>query len=212
MATLVFGGKLYIFYTSWNGVTDTLKVAVYDGKFTLLTLDGNGGPNGRVVSNLYQPTAVSAPDGLRVYYQDHGHGTLREAHSPDGVNWTSFEAIDGPGVNGGDPDMVGFLPTAIVFNNRVNVFYTDIINQRLRIAQRVGAQWSYGWVDNIDVQSFKAPVIHGNEMQVFYESAGDLRVASGTGPNALVLVTLDGPGGIAIGSFSDTIGFYATAV
>jgi hypothetical protein len=217
VATLVFGGKLYIFYTSSNGVTDTLKVAVYDGKFVLQTLDGNGGPDGRIVSNMYQPSAVAAPDGLRVYYYDHSHGTLREAHSPDGVSWTKFDTVDGPGVNGGDPDAVGFLPAAIVYNNTVNVFYTDLTKQQLRMAQRAGGLWSYELVDNIDVQSYKAPVIHGNEMQVYYESAGQLRAAYGTGPKALALATLDGgeggiPTGIAIGSVSDPMGFYATAV
>ena len=69
-------------------------------------------------------------------------------------------------------------------------------------------------MDDIDDLSIKAPVIHGNEMQVYYESAGKLRVAWGTGPGALAVGTLDG--GVPVvpvnGWVKDTMGFYATAV
>jgi hypothetical protein len=216
VATRVYGGKLYIFYSSPQGGEDTLKVAVYDGtKFVTQVIDGLGGPNGQIAGNMYMPTAVEA-DGLRVYYHDNSHGTLREAHSPDGVTWTDFTVVDGPGV-AGDRDLVGWWPAAIVFNGTVNIFYTDFTNQWLRIAQRAGGTWTYGWIEPVDVQTYKAPVVHGNEMQVYYESGGKLRVAYGTGPGQLSLAALDGgeggiPTGIAVGAVSDPMGFYSTAV
>jgi len=105
IATLVDSGILHIFYTSSNGA---LKVATYNGQFTLQTLDGFAGPDGQVAGNMYQPTAVHAVDGFHVYYRDHSHDTLREAYSPDGVNWTKFQTVDGAGVVEGLRTMLTF--------------------------------------------------------------------------------------------------------
>jgi hypothetical protein len=221
VATVMFQDALYIFYTSSNGTWDTLKYAIYNGSsIKTYTIDGDGKLPGSVVGNLYQPAAVPATDGLHVYYHDNSNGTLREAASTSGVNWT-FKTIDGPGgVPGSTADAVGILPAAIVFKNgnteTINVFYTDSRVSKLRVAQRSMGTWSFSFVDDIDIQSTKAPVIYGTtQMDVFYESgfktSSQLRAAYGTGPNALNLGVVDGSGGMN-GQVGDGMGPQVTAV
>jgi hypothetical protein len=210
VATLLYGGKLYIFYTSGPG---SLTVTTYSYVTGVLNpayvIDGvNGGS---------QPTAVVAPDGIRVYYSS--GATLREAHSADGKTWTGFDVVDGQGFiggTGGVNDTVGWLPAAIMFNNQVNVFYTDTEKQMLRIAQRTPNGWNRANVDKIDINSHKAPVIYsytnGSLMDVFYESNNLLRAAFGTGPHAMNLATLDGVLNVIPGAVSGQMGIYSTAV
>jgi hypothetical protein len=148
-----------------------------------------------VVGNLYQPTAVWAQDGLHVYYYDASHGTLREASSPSGVTWSS-QVIDGQGgFPGGTGDTVGYLPSAI-YNSatgNIDVFYTDKQASKLRLAQRSMGIWSFAVVDDIDVQSAKAPVVDKGRLEVYYTSKADqVRVAYWT--PALNLAAIDGLG------------------
>jgi hypothetical protein len=200
VATVAFGGKLYIFYTEWNPPgtgEDVLHCAAFDGShFTYHVLDGKGGPVGRTVANLASPAAVAAPDGLRVYYYDMDHRVLREAYSQDGVNWTSFATLDGQAGPGGRvAGDVGHHPSAIIFNNTVNVFYEDRSHGRLRIAHLAG-YWTFDSIDQIDAESYSAPVIHGGAMQVYYTANGMLRTAWGPGPLNFKTTTLDGAGGV----------------
>ena len=207
VATLLYGKYLYIFYTSNSGLTVTTYNYV-SGNLSTQIIDDTGGS---------QPTAVAAPDGLRVYY--FGNGTLRGAHLTNGI-WTT-EVVDGTGFvggTGGVTDTVGRQPAAIVFpvNNTVNVFYTDDTKQMLRIAQRdQSGSWHRAFVGNIDIQSYKATVIYGSSLEVYYEYNEQLQAAYGTGPNAMTVVTLDGgpnhPNWVA-NSVSDQMGIYANAV
>jgi hypothetical protein len=222
VSTLTVGGKLYIFYTrgSPNSLyPDALRLSIWDGsQVRPQVLDGSGGAAGRVTGRMLEPTAVALPDGsLRVYYHDDSHGTLREAYSPDGVSWISFQVLDGPGGLGGDQSIVGWFPSAIVSNGMVNVFYTDQTHAKLRIAQLQGPTsllgfWSFGWVDNIDIGVNNAPVIHSSAMQVYYTYSGQFRAAWGTGPGAFNSLPLDGPGGIANGHVSANMEGPVTAV
>jgi hypothetical protein len=225
VATVVAGGKLYIFYSSPNGAVDTLNVTTYDGsKFATCILDRIAWPNGQVDANMYMPAAVAAPDGIRVYYHDNSHGTLREAHSADFVHWPDFTVVDGPGgVSRADPNPVGWWPSAVVYGTTVNVFYTDFLNQTLRIAQRANGVWTSNCIDalcaeKIDTNSLKATVVYDNAMQVYYFSGGKLREASGRTPGAFGLATIDGDPGYGppimttVGAVSDQMQENVTAV
>ena len=206
VATVEFQGNLYIFYSRSNGLNDTLRYAIYNGKVTTKTLDGDSTLNGKVAGDMFQPTAVvesvAGSNVLHVYYLDHSHGKLREAFSSDGVKWT-YQVIDGQaGFPGCTNDSVGYLPSAIVYNNgmttTINVFYSDTQVQELRMAQFAWGKWTCAVVDTtekINDNTTKAPVLYGSEMQVYYISAGgQLRDAYGTGPNAFTLEPLDGQG------------------
>jgi hypothetical protein len=200
VSTVAFKGKLHIFYREFNqpgGPKNALRAAIFDGtNFTFQQIDGTG--------NFAEPTAVAATDGLRVYYYDEDNGTLHEAFSPDGVNWTSFHTLDGPAGLGGDRADVGHHPSAIVFNGTVNVFYEDRTNGWLRLAQlNYATGWHFGWVQPMDIGSYSAAVIHNGAMQVYYTLGGQLRGAWGTVPNGFQSLPIDGPGGIAKYSSSD---------
>ena len=179
---------------------------------------------------MLEPAAIAAPDGLHVDYHDRDHRTLREAYSPDGVSWTRFQVIDGPGgFPGSTSDEVGFYPCAIVLNHggttTINVFYTDATVLRMRAAQLVvgptfSGLWQFGVVDpwaGLPYSTQYAPVIHDSGMQVSYANDfGQLSVAYGTGPGAFKLAAVDGqgPGDLTHGngSLQDPMGFYVTAV
>lgn len=188
VAAVMFNDNLYVFYTAFNGITETLKVATYNGKTK--TLDGDGGLPGSVVGNMHSPTAVPASDGLHVYYFESGHG-LREAFSKDGVNWT-FNVIG---------NTFGYLPSAIEYQNgtyrTINVFYSDLYNNlNVAFAQLGTGNWKSKVVDAIQGQGNNAAVIHpGGGMYVYYVSPqGQVRVAYGTAGNALTLAAIDGKG------------------
>jgi len=120
--------KLYLFYAgNAYGLHGLLYCTVYDGtQFTTQVVDGAGGTKGQIVASVGYPAAVVAPgNSLRVYYQDLDHDTLREAYSPDGVNWNGFTTLDGTGGISGYQGSVGYSPSAIVHNNMVTVFYGD---------------------------------------------------------------------------------------
>jgi hypothetical protein len=225
VATLMFQGNLHIFYPG-GFPTDpypVLKCAIYNGNsITTKTLDGVAQSPGKIASSMGQPAAVVAPDGLHVFYYDYWNWVLREAYSPDGVNWTRFLVIDG----GPGEDAVGYFPAAIVYNNSttwtINVFYTDMGSVALRTAQFVAGTWNiagiwhYGMVDYISSFSgTKAALIHNGEMQVYYQAgAGQIRVAYGTGPGAFDTAALDGlgPGDIVNFSQQDQMGSSVTAI
>jgi hypothetical protein len=201
VSTVMFGGKLYIFYREsnqpWDG-PNVLRCAIYDGAhFTYHLVDGNGGGAGRVVANLSEPSAVATANGLRVYYYDSDHHVLREAYSPDGLTWTNFANLDGKGSDAAGRILgdVGHHPSAMVYNGSVNVFYEDRTNGRLRFAQLWGS-WTFGSVDSMDTGSFNAALIHSNQIQVYYTgNGGKLRAAWGTSPYNFSTATLDGAGG-----------------
>jgi len=203
VAAVTFNGKLYVFYREWNydGSKNRLRYAVFDGShLTYQILDGQGGATNSL-ADLDAPAAVAAPDGLRVYYYDMDHGFLREAFSPDGLTWTSFATLDGQGGGGRVAGDVGHHPSAIVFNNTVNVFYEDRSNAQLRLAHLNG-YWSFYSIDQMDFESYSAPVIHGGAMQVYYTANGLLRAAWGQGPLNFKTITFDGAGG-ALGQSMD---------
>jgi hypothetical protein len=220
VATVVFKNKLYIFYEGFqvpgNGKY-LLLCAVWDGStFTYQALDGEGGAAQKMVANMSEPAVVVAPDGLRVYYHDDDHGTLREAYSPDGVNWTHFANLDGSGGLGGDHGNVGWHPSAIVYNSTVNVFYGDATHAALRLAHLSGGRWGFDSIDTWDWQTSNAPVIHNNAMQVYYVSNGQIHAAWGTAPGTFQWLPIDGEGAgndLAIGSLSYAWGYsYMTAL
>jgi hypothetical protein len=155
LGTVVFDGKLYIFYTgaqfATGFTTNLLHCAIWDGvQFTHQILDGSGGGFGRFVANMFDPAPVHAPDGFRVYYHDRDDDLLREAYSKNGVNWWS-STLDGGGPLNGDPGQnkyAGRKPAAIVDNSgNVNVFYRSGNGDGLLTAQLSGGKWSFGAVD-----------------------------------------------------------------
>jgi hypothetical protein len=214
-AVALFQGVLYIIYFDQGG---DLKCATYNGNLYTSTLYGAG---------FSWPTAVTAPDGLHVYFYDRLHTTLLEAYF-DGMTWTGQLIDDMSGPPGFTNDRVGLWPSAIVFNKgnspTINVFYTDLDLHKLRTAQLDQLMGAGYWVsqdvdptENIIDFGIIAPVIHGPEMQVYYTSSkGELRVVYGTGPKAFDVATLDGPGIANLttghGGVPDPMGYAVTAV
>jgi hypothetical protein len=217
VASVVLNGKMYIFYEAsqvFGSGRLLLFCAIWDGShFTYQYLDGDGGGQGRVAANLSQPAAVKTPDGkgIRVYYHDDTHSTLREAFTGDGVNWTNFTALDGPGGYGPNKGAVGYHPSAILFNGTVNVFYGDQSNSLLRTAQLSNGHWSFSPVDTWD-GGYNASVVHSGAMQVYYISNVQLRAAWGTGPYTFNWIPLDGPGGLANGALPGWVQDQVTAL
>jgi len=195
IGTVVFGGKLYIFYIAAGAPVNHLSCAIWDGaKFTYQVLDGNG--------NMTDPAPVVAPDGIRVYYTDYEGDILREAHSKDGVVWF-LSTIDG-GCCGVHPS-VGRRPSAIVHNGNVHVFYYGVPSgpRWLYTAGLYGGVWSFGVVETgIDGAGdvAAAPLVHANTIHVFYLVGPNLYDSYSTGPGTFQTVVLDGFLGSSVGA------------
>jgi hypothetical protein len=216
-AAILYDGWPHVFYRDWrNG---NLRHAWWTGGHWMFeTLDGEGGPNGRVNANLGGGAAlVDRWNWLHVWYHQFYEGNLRHAWW-DRQRW-SFETLDGEGgPNGRIAAYVGLSISAVRNANdaRIDVFHRDQDNGNLRHASvwngLPGQPWSFETVDgtdgghhgriNADVGLHSAAFVHalGRTHVLYYDQTnGNLRhgVYEGlyNGKMELNCETIDGAGG-----------------
>ncbi|HWP91443.1 MAG TPA: hypothetical protein VNN20_04505 [Thermodesulfobacteriota bacterium] len=224
---IVHKNRLHVFY---YGQTDTalgpgddgrgvrtrdLRHAVFDGMaWQCETLDGQGGPNGRVNADvgLSMCAGVDPNDVLHVFYYDQTNTNLRHARG-DGQTW-QFEIFDGSGdPNPVDPPegltraKVGLWPTTAVFDNALHVFYHDLTFGNVRLARLKDGKWSFQKLDggggpsgrtkNIVGNGVMATAVLPDQLSLFYydSTARNLRHAWQKRGSNWVFETLDGEGG-----------------
>lgn len=206
-ASVWFGGELHTFYFDSTG--GNLRHAVNSGGvWHYQTLDGEGGPNGRVDSwTGGDPTAVMYGGLPYVFYRDEDAGTLRMA-TFGGDDWY-FATLDGEGGPNGREDTAdtGFEPSALVFGGLPYVFYwgkTDA-GRALRMATWGGNDWYFGTLDGdggpngriaASVGTHPSAIVFGGLPYVFYgdETNSDIRMATWGGTD-WYYAALDGAGG-----------------
>lgn len=225
---IAYRNRLHVFY---YGQTDTalgpgddgrgvrtgdLRHAVFDGGIWLSeTLDGQGGPDGRVNAQvgLSVCAAVDPNDVLHVFYYDQTNTNLRHASSGDGQTW-QFETLDGSGdPNPVDPPEgrtranVGVWPTTAVFDNALHVFYHDETFGNVRWARFKNGSWSFQKLDggggpfgrtkHIVGNGVMATAVLPDQLSLFYHdsTARNVRHAWQKKGSNWVFETLDGEGG-----------------
>jgi hypothetical protein len=169
------------------------------------TLDGQGGPQGRIDAPVGSDGAVVNFTGRpHAFYYDLQSGNLRHAWW-SGTTW-GFETLDGAGGSDGRVNAdVGQFASAAIIGGRPHVFYYDASGGNLRHAYYTGTAWGFETLDgaggsagriNSAVGQFSSVVDYTGKPHVFYldEASGDLRHAWWSG-TAWGFETLDGAGG-----------------
>jgi hypothetical protein len=185
-----YSGSVYTFY--YDGVQKVLRMdKETNGQMNQsVILDGNGGTNGRLLSDLGNSvTATVYNNSIQVFYYDEKTGNLRHAWSPDGANW-NFENLDGSGNTSvsGYISYVGLNPTALSYNGSLQLFYYDKSAGNLRHAWANDSGWHFENLDgdtgstakkDADVGQMSAAAELNGSLQLFYydKSAGNLRHA-----------------------------------
>jgi hypothetical protein len=145
---VLYGGEPHVWYFSSLG--GTLRHAWFDGrKWLFETLDGDGGPEGRIDANVgVTPTAVVSAGGPHVWYYNLDNQTLRHAWF-EKATWR-FETLDGEGgPDGRVKAAVGTSPSAVSYGNEPHVWYYDATQQALRHAWQEGPRWKFETVDGL---------------------------------------------------------------
>lgn len=137
------------------------------------------------------PTAIAFNGKLYVFSYDASAGNLRYAWTvPQSPGWL-FDILDGAGGGGGGRvnGNAGQVPKAVVFENKLHVFYYDVTNGNLRTAWTSnGTSWQFSTLDgdansvsgyNSNVGQTPTVTVHNGTLQVFYyeSSKGNLRHA-----------------------------------
>jgi len=216
-STVVYNTRPHVFY--YDSTDYTLRHAYYNGQFWAFeTLDGNGGPNGRISADVGQYTSVILYNGRpHVFYFDNTNGNLRHGYY-NGSTWV-FETLDGNGgPNGRTDSKVGLWTSVVLYDGRPHVFYND--NDLARLDLRHGYWNGQSWVfETLDGHQ-NGP--HGQQIgnagfdnaALLYNGRPHVFSYSGTGSNLRhgywngqfwVFETLDGAGG-ANGRISAALG------
>lgn len=146
-ASIVRGGVPWVFYGANPEYGFVLRLAKLRPTPAYTTLDGAGGANGRTTDPV--GTDVSATvmgDVVHVFYTDDTTQDLRHAWF-DGSTWR-FETLDGDStLDGRTTRDVGGRSLALVYRNRLNVFYADDTRGDVRRAVFDGSVWHYSVLD-----------------------------------------------------------------
>lgn len=175
---IVYNGSLYVFY--FDNSSGDLRLAQSDpstSNWSIVTLDGSGGTDGRINSVTGQFAApVVSENLLQVFYYDTTGGNLRHAWF-NGTTW-SFEDLDGSlgSVSRSSSD-TGFTPSVVSYNGTTQVFYYDRMYGNLRHAWSDANGWHFENLDgdvgsigrsNADLGVYSVGLVFNDTLQLFY--------------------------------------------
>ena len=188
--TIQFGTSIQTFY--YDVTNGNLKRSYENGGgWVTEVLDGAGGSNGRINSDLGKmPSVVIYNNNLHVFYYDVTNGDLRHGVSDvNGSNWT-FETLDGDGSGPSRASSrVGVNSTVGVLGDTIQVFHYDDTHGNLRHTWFVpGVGWLNENLDgdpgsvgraNSNLGEDPEVVIYNSQIQLYYYdiSNGNLRHA-----------------------------------
>jgi hypothetical protein len=217
-SAVMFGGNPHVFY--YDATNGNLRHAWWSGTtWGFETLDGAGGPTGRIDADLGLDSSVTLYGaGPHVFYYDASGGNLRHAWW-SGTTW-GFETLDGISGAGGRLDAnVGRTTATTLYGAGPHVWYYDASGGDLRHAWWSGSAWGFetldgaggpsGRIDN-EAGRFPTVTIYAGQPHVWYHGASDLRHGFYTG-TAWGFETLDGAGGPG-GRIASLAGYYNSVV
>jgi hypothetical protein len=146
-AAIVRSGVTWVFYGANPEYGYRLRSARLSSPSTYRTLDGAGGPNGRTTHSVATDVStVAFGTTVHVFYRDETSASLRHAWRIDGT-W-SFQTLDGDTTAGGRTRHdVGLHSAAIVYRDRMHVFYQDVTTGDVRHAVYDGTSWRFSVLD-----------------------------------------------------------------
>ena len=200
-ASIVRAGVPWVFYGANPEYGYRLRLAKLASTSTYRTLDGTGATNGRTTHSVgTDVSAVSHGDTVHVFYRDETADTLRHGRRSGGV-W-SFETLDGNStVAGRTTHDVGLRSVAIVYRDRVHVFYADVTAGDIRRAVFDGSTWRFSVVDgNATVNGRTTAAVGGAIAAGVWDSR--LHVLYTEEPSGLREATMDPSGAWTYSSIS----------
>lgn len=171
-----YDDALHVFYH--DATSGDLRLARRLGAtWSFRTIDGAGGPNGRVDAYVGEDqSAIVYGGSLHVFYYDRTHGDLRHG-AFDGVSW-SFETLDGAGGSQGRVDArVGLRLSSTRFAGGLHLIYVRTSGGDVRHATYDGETWSFETLDGAGGSAGRidgnvgwntAAVVFGSRLHVFY--------------------------------------------
>ncbi len=177
-ATVLYNGRPHVFYYAQTG--GNLRHAYYNGlAWVFETLDGAGGPTGRINADVGTDSAAVLYNGRpHVFYRDETNDDLRHGYY-NGTAWV-FETLDGAGGSAGrTTHSVGVFNTVTLYNGRPHVFYYDATTVDLRHGYWNGQFWAFETLDgaggpngriNAGVGWYSAVVIYNGRPHVFHHN------------------------------------------
>ncbi|WP_437505708.1 hypothetical protein [Sorangium sp. So ce1099] len=209
MKAASYGGTPHLFYSTYPGITtELLHVAFTPGVdhtvWNHQQIAGDLSLSGR----FFSPGKAATFNGAFYFpYVDDWSGDLKVAYKTSATGaWTNIN-VDGNGEN--IHGHMGEEPAAVVFNDKLFIFYTTdsffASDRVLRAAVYDGSTWSYQLVDNTGDISGARAVVREGKLRVYYRGNGNIRQALSTNGTSWSLSVLDGDGG-ANGRTSDTLG------
>ena len=211
-ATIMYNGQPHVWFV--DATNGNLRHGWWTGTTWMFeTLDGAGGPNGRLDANVGAHPSVTLYGGQpHVWYTDTDNGNLRHGWWT-GTTWM-FETLDGAGgFNGRVDRVVGDRAAAAIYGFSLQVWYHDTTNGDLRHGWWTGSTWAFeindgagggnGRVD-ADVGADLSVVMLNGLPHVFASEGGvHLRHAWFNG-SAWQAEQVDGPGSSAAGGNGGT--------
>lgn len=175
------------------------------GSWTLETLDGHGGTDGRVDADVGQFATAALLGGVpHVWYYDATNGNLRHAYWT-GTAWR-FSVTDGAGGDGGRVDAdVGLYARVIVLNGIPHVFSYNADAGTLRHSWYAGGAWhaetldgaggTAGRTGNAVGQDIAVTDYNGNLQVFYYDMTGGNQRHAWYAGGSWHFETLDGASG-----------------
>jgi hypothetical protein len=152
-SAVVYNNVLRVYYRDESN-HDLREATSTDGvNWTLSTIDGAGGTNGRILGDVgMSPSVVVTAAGLCVVSLDQTDGTLRYGIF-NGTSWTSFGVVDGGYSNPGNYGQIAGasgVGSAVEQGGVPHVYYM-VGDYSTGVAHMRGAYWASGHFSAFDI-------------------------------------------------------------
>jgi len=187
--TISYGTSTYSFY--YDKINRNISYVKMDANGTSsdIMLDGSSSSGGRIMADVGEGlTALEYGGSLQVFYYDRTNGDLRHAWMTNG-SW-QFETLDGGGSGSISKysGSAGMNPSAVVYQDSLQLYYYDKSNGNLRHAWANATGWHFENLDGdvgsvarntADVGLYSTVTTFGDSLQLYYydKSNGNLRHA-----------------------------------
>ncbi|WP_437933743.1 hypothetical protein [Sorangium sp. So ce341] len=208
-----YSGRPHVFYNVWQPSTHLLRTTyptdVNHTVWTHQTVAGDPSLPGQHAGYNSPGEAVTYDGAFYFPYTDTFHGDLKVAYKTSVTGAWTHIGVDGNGENA--HVSVGNEPAAVVFDDKLYVFYTagSGAGYVLRVAVYDGSTWSYQLIDNTGGISKPRAIVHDATLRVYYQQTGtsgnNVRQAVSTNGTTWSVAVLDGDGGVN-GRTTDSVG------
>ncbi|MGO4559470.1 hypothetical protein [Rhizobiales bacterium 3FA27D7] len=169
LGACLYENRLYVAYKGWT--SDDLYIAVFDGTTWGGDVKIRDMPGGIDARSNTPPALIVFNDLLHIFYKAHDGDQIRAAWF-DGLQWAGGNAI--AELAGGINPRTDTGPCAVVFGNKLYLFYMGAGGIKLYSCWCDGATWGDAAIGSIDPWSDDPPTaaVFGGKLFLVYRGAG----------------------------------------